>query len=70
MLLQAKALEALQLIEGGDLTTGAILRWLEVGMKLERILRGADSPDEAAKLAYPVLWERLGGPELESYRKP
>jgi hypothetical protein len=65
-LLQARALEALQLVEAGMLTTTDIVRWLETGMKLERLTMGEPLPEEAAKNAYQALWERVGGPELEA----
>ena len=68
VLLQAKALDALHLSEGDMLTTTDIVRRLEVGMKLKRIVRGTDSPAEASKLAYQVLWSDSAA--LSSRPKP
>ncbi len=62
--LQARALEALQLVEPDVLTTTDIVRWLETGMKVERLTLGEPSTDDAGKSAYLALWQRLGGPEF------
>jgi hypothetical protein len=63
--IQATALEALQELEADMLTTGDVLRYLEVGIKLERLVRGTDEGDEAGRAAYQALWERLGGAAVE-----
>jgi hypothetical protein len=63
-LLQARALEALHLVEPDMLTTTDIVRWLETGMKVERLTFGEPSIEDAGRNAYLALWQRLGGPEL------
>lgn len=65
-LLQAKALEALQLVEPDMLTTTDIVRWLETGMKVERLTVGEPSTEDSGRSTYQALWERLGGPAVEA----